>query len=182
MTPTFDNSIPAQIAMLRRKFLRTLFATALAGWSRRVVASPTAHMFDGLCYGPFREGQSPITGVYPSEHQVREDLGLLGTLTGAIRTYGVDQVLHRIPEFCDDANLACYPGACVDNVYADQSQVDALKSIGLQSLASTRGLVVGNEFLYRHNNPAAKIQLIDWIHEVKNSTGMAVGAAEQLHI
>lgn len=144
--------------------------------------APTAHLFHGLCYGPFREGQSPETGTFPTEAQVRQDLDLIKTLTGVIRTYGVDHILSRIPEFCHDSGLGCYPGAWVDNTPADQSQVDALKVIGLQERPTTRGLVVGNEFLHRHNSTAARDRLIAWMQEVRNSTGMPVGAAEQWHV
>ena len=28
----------------------------------------------GLCYSPFRDGQSPVTGVYPTRQEIVEDL------------------------------------------------------------------------------------------------------------
>ena len=53
----------------------------------------------GLTYGPYREGQDPDWGPYPSDDQIKEDLGILTAVVGNIRTYGSDHNLENIPRF-----------------------------------------------------------------------------------
>lgn len=137
--------------------------------------------FRGLCYGPFRDGQSPEWGVYPSESQIRDDLtNKIVYLAPKIRTYGNENILYRIPEFCRDAGVECYAGAWVDNTSEDNNQVARLIQIGKLGYATTKALIVGSEFLYRH--PGMESQLISWVNQVKSQTGKLVSANEQWHI
>jgi exo-beta-1,3-glucanase (GH17 family) len=144
-------------------------------------AEATNKPFRGLCYGPFREGQSPEWAVYPTEAQIRDDLtNKLVFLTGKIRTYGNENILFRIPEFCRDAGIDCYPGAWVNNVSEDTNQINRLIQIGKTNYPTTKGLVVGSECLYR--NPGMENQIISWVNQVKAATGKPVSVNEQWHI
>ncbi|MBA4388242.1 MAG: hypothetical protein C0404_09690 [Verrucomicrobia bacterium] len=146
-----------------------------------LAAEPIYKPLKGGCYGPFREGQDPTLGIYPSEAQVKDDIARLKNIVPKIRTYGTENILYRIPEFCKDAGLYCYPGAWVDEVAGDAAQLTNLVGIGILNYATTKALVVGNEYLYRHGANEAK--LIGWLREVKAATGgKPVAASEQWHI
>ena len=43
---------------------------------------------NGVCYGPYRDGQSPDSGINPSEQELRADLELLAPRWGMLRMYG----------------------------------------------------------------------------------------------
>jgi len=137
--------------------------------------------FRGLCYGPFRQGQSPMLGIYPSESQVKDDLtNKVCYLAKQIRTFGDENVLFKIPGFCNQFGIDCYPSAWIDNVAEDVNQVNRLVQIGNSNYPTTKALVVGTEFLYRH--PSMESTLTNYIKQVKNSTGKQVTACEQWHI
>ncbi|MFW5847238.1 MAG: glycosyl hydrolase family 17 protein [Nanoarchaeota archaeon] len=133
----------------------------------------------GICYSPFRDGQQP-GGETPSEEEVRKDLDIVKSMSPKIRTYGTEDILFRIPEFCKDIEIDCYPGAWIDNASTDDEQISNLITIANKGYRTTKGLVVGNEFLYR--NPDSKQKLIDYINQVKSSTTNLVTTAEQWHI
>jgi len=50
-------------------------------------AIPTEQL-KGMAYSPFREGQSPEQGIYPTLSEVRQDMSLLNLVSNGIRTYG----------------------------------------------------------------------------------------------
>jgi exo-beta-1,3-glucanase (GH17 family) len=169
----------------RREFIRLAGAGAAAmmilGCGNETEATqPPYKPLDGLSYSPFRPNQSPILGKYPSETEVRNDLQMLKNIAPKIRTYGTENILYRIPEFCRDAGIDCYPGAWIDDVQWDDQQVADLVSIGNLGYSTTKKLVVGNEFVYRR--PSSKPKLLNYISQVRQATGMQVGAAEQWHI
>lgn len=137
--------------------------------------------FFGLCYGPFRQGQNPNYGIYPSEAEIREDItNKLVYLATSIRTYGNESTLYKIPEFCNSANLECYPAAWIDNYSEDTNQVARLIQIGNAGYSTTKGLIVGTEFLWR--NGSSESTLVGYINQVKAATGKQVTANEQWHI
>ena len=67
-----------------------LFTGLWALYNRPVSAPDWPEQISGFSFSPFRVGQSPMTGVYPSDEQIRADLELLSQQTDNIRTYSVD--------------------------------------------------------------------------------------------
>lgn len=51
---------------------------------------------NAICYSGYREGQSPDTQVYPSVHQIREDLQLLHGYWKALRLYDCSEHAERV--------------------------------------------------------------------------------------
>ena len=66
-----------------------------------------------ICYSGFREGQSPITGIFPSYDEVREDLYILEKEWKYIRLYDSDQLSETVLEIIksDELDLKVMLGA-----------------------------------------------------------------------
>lgn len=142
-------------------------------------AEETFKPFWGICYGPFREGQAP-GGAYPTESEIREDMARNQRMAGNFRIYGLENTLYHIPAVAEELGMGCYPGAWIDNVAGDTQQVQWLMSMAASNFPTTKGLVVGNEFLYR--NPGSFSTMTNYLRMVKSMTSKPVGAAEQWHI
>ena len=68
-----------------------LILTALAWWlpnreQAGEVPLPTDR-FNSVSFAPFRPGQSPLRGVFPSAAEVEADMALVAPRVRAIRTY-----------------------------------------------------------------------------------------------
>ncbi|MCB9359506.1 hypothetical protein H6503_06255 [Candidatus Woesearchaeota archaeon] len=164
-----------------RRFLSLSGAVLLAAaFLNLVFADLSSKPFQGFCFGPFRTGQSPETGSFPSEAQIRQDLDIIKQLSPKIRTYGVDRILGNIPGYCKDIGLDIYPGTWINNASYDAANIQLLIDVGNQNNDNIKGLVVGNEYLYR--NSSSLNTLIAHINNVRNQTGRPVGASEQWHI
>jgi len=169
--------------MRTQSTLPLLFAVAAAGAIPALAGTDDwSHFAPAFCYGPFQGEQSPETQTFPTDEQVLADLEILNDLCATIRTYGVDPdtVMQRIPAHADTRGLTIYPGCWIDNQSWDQTQIDSLIAVGNSGLANIEGLVVGNEFLYRH--PASAATLIARVNEVRDATGQPTGASEQWHV
>jgi exo-beta-1,3-glucanase (GH17 family) len=58
-----------------------------------------------ICYSGFREGQSPITGIFPSREQVKEDLYILKDHWKFIRLYDCDKLSETVLEIIKTEGL-----------------------------------------------------------------------------
>lgn len=71
----------------------------------------------GLCYSPYRDGQNPDWGPYPSEKEIETDIGILDPIVNHIRTYGSDHNSENIPRFIKERgsnikiNAGCWLGS-----------------------------------------------------------------------
>jgi exo-beta-1,3-glucanase (GH17 family) len=133
----------------------------------------------GLCYGAFRDGQSP-GGAHPSRAEIREDLKILRGFTRRIRTYSVSEAEQQIPLLAGRTGIAAYAGAHIDlDAAANAEETERL--IRACKAARCAGLVVGNEVLLHEK--LLVDQLIEVIRRVKNDPrvvreGMRVGYAD----
>lgn len=140
------------------------------------VVDPTQKL-KGVCYGPFRDGENPDFGVFPTEQELREDIGFISNLTYSVRTYGVTGSLKVIPEFCEKAGLDCYPGAWISkNKKDNEKEIQSLIQLSSQNLACIKALIVGNEVLLRQD--LTEDEMIRYIAQVKASTDIPVTTAE----
>lgn len=134
----------------------------------------------GVCYGPFRNGQAP--GVaYPSVAEITEDLGRLSLLTESIRTYSSSSNLFHVARLCDRLGLDCYAGAWLstDSVQNARELAD-LTAIADAGYETTRGLIVGNETVLRGDMTTE--DLVTIITNVAEMTDIPVTTAEPWHI
>lgn len=128
-------------------------------------AEEEAKVIDGLCYGPFREGQEPPGGPYPTEEQIRQDLRLISKLTSTIRTYGNDDILDSIPRWCPDYGIDCWACAFISgNTSTDLPAISKLIQLANENHSTTKGLIVGNEAVSgNHIDTEGLIYYIDMV-------------------
>ena len=145
-----------------------------------VKASPALTVIeklDGVCYGPSRDGEDPTDGILPSEQALQEDIRLISKLARSVRTYGTTGSLEKIPQFCQEAGLDCYPGAWISkNREQNQKEIQSLIRLAGKGFSSTKALVVGNEMLLRQD--LSEDELIAYIRKVKQETKLSVATAE----
>ncbi len=110
--------------------------------------SPGLGTLWGICYGPFRPGQSPRIGVYPSEEEVAEDLAILAGRVERIRLYSSTHIHREIPRLAADAGLRCWAQAWLDqDAASNEEEIEALIAVGQEGHAEV--LIVGSEVLLR---------------------------------
>ena len=162
-----------------RRFALLIAAVWLVPASAAAPARLAPPKLWGLCYGAFRDGQSP-GGVYPSTAEIREDLKILRDFTHRIRTYAVSEAEQQILLLARRASLAAYAGAHIgSDTAANAGETERL--IRACEAARCAGLVVGNEVI-RSGDPLLG-ELTQWIRNVKNDPrvireGMRVGYAD----
>lgn len=145
----------------------------------RVKGNP--QKISGICYGPFRDGQDPNSGIFPTEEELREDITLISKLSNSVRTYGITESLNMIPQICQDVGVDCYPGAWISkDVAANEKEIQSLIQVANKNLSHVKGLVIGNEVLAEGD--LAEEELIGYIMEVKEKTNIPVGTAESWSI
>ncbi len=135
----------------------------------------------GVCYSPFRTGQSPLLGRYPTQTHIKEDLQFARRAAGAIRLYGNERTLRTIPALCAEIGLPCYPAVFLTGDAAvDDPLVAALIQTAQKSFPTTRALIVGNETLLF--NRLSKKELKTRLRQVRRSVSVPVTTAEPWHI
>lgn len=177
----------------------------LVGWTLAPENNAKRHDYAfqevmGFSYSPFRPGQSPITGKYPSAQEIDEDLRLLARHTTHIRTYGSTKGLELIPAIARKHHLRVTAGAWLDrNTEQNEKEIDALIRVA-NANANVDALMVGNEVILRGdfhkdlpktateeeklaNEKQAVQRLIGHIKKVRESTyGKLVTTAEPPHV
>lgn len=132
-----------------------------------------------VCYSPFRDGQSPDSGIYPSETEIREDLTLLKPSVTAVRTYGVTHGLERIPAIAKELGIRCLAGAWISaDPNANQQEVHNL--IAVAQAGQAEKVAVGSEVLLRHD--LSKQELIVLVQQVKQQVSVPVSTGEVYQI
>lgn len=133
----------------------------------------------GICYSPFRAGQKPGES-YPTVAQINADLSLIADDTTAIRTYHVDETLFDIASDCNTLNIDCYVGGWISgNPVEDQNTISDLIAIANENYATTKALIVGNEYVYGDmSDPLRKPYLLSLIQQVKSQVDIPVSTSE----
>jgi exo-beta-1,3-glucanase (GH17 family) len=142
------------------------------------VAPESDPVFAGIGYSPFRDGQNPDSGPYPTLEQIGQDLDILSSLVLCpyfnqgdvthIRTYGADHNLEKIPQVIQEkgsplwVNAGCWLSG---NLGANETSLTALIDEA-NRFANVTTVTVGNE---TQPSPLLTEQiLIEYIHRVKN--------------
>jgi exo-beta-1,3-glucanase (GH17 family) len=145
-------------------------------------ANPDYKPLHGVCHGPFRQGQSPETGTFPSEAQVRQDIQIVSDMAKVNRTYGNDNILFDIPRFCNDVGLDCYVGSWIsDDAVWNQGVVNRLIQVSDANYPTTKALLVGNEYLLWRPH-SAETNIINLINQTKLYTDLPVSTAETYNV
>lgn len=133
-------------------------------------------VFPGMDYTPWGT-QYPLCFTYPpSQNNVTRDMAVLSQLTNVVRLYGTDcnqteMVLHAIDRL-QLTDMKLWMGVWVDtNQTTTDRQLDQMYKIlaDTQDLTIFKGVIVGNEALYRAGEDKAQSEqeLIDILTDVK---------------
>ncbi|MHB1356919.1 MAG: glycoside hydrolase family 17 protein [Anaerolineae bacterium] len=138
----------------------------------------------GVSYSPYRDGQSPDTGPYPTLDEIRQDIGILSTTLlcpyhsqGAInevRTYGSDHNFEKIPELILEqgssvkVNAGCWLGSNLD---VNETLLAALITEANQNVNVVR-VTVGNET--QQFGTITEQRLIEYMQRVKSQVPQRV--------
>lgn len=134
----------------------------------------------GLAFSPFRQGQSPETGVFPSSSEVRADLHLAAGMTHQIRTYTVAGVQGEIPALARGLPLSITLGAWLDR-HPDANAAEITRLIAIADKSpNVQSVMVGNETILRRDLTPA--ELIAYIEQVKKAVHVPVSTAEPWHV
>lgn len=144
-------------------------------------------MGQGICYGPYRDGQRP-GGPRPTVAQLREDLGLLRGRWSLLRLYASDaptpQVLALIHE--EGLPFKVLLGAWIAPEAragaaraANQAQVDDAVRLANAYPGLVIGLVVGNETQVSWSGHKVEPEvLIGWLRHARQGTAVPVSTAD----
>jgi exo-beta-1,3-glucanase (GH17 family) len=144
----------------------------------RQPASPSSYV-RGMAYGPFREGQSPELGIYPTLPEVEQDMSLLRIVANGIRSYGC-QHLETVVTATQEISLPLTLGAWLSgDAEADRAEIEC--AVGqAQANAHITSLVVGNESVLRGQLTVTEV--CSYTQEVRERTGLPVTTAEPWHV
>lgn len=175
--------------MTRRDFLKGAgvaalgLATGLGGCGGSVVLPPPLPPMPprpvterGVCYGPFRPGQDPDWGPYPTAAQIAEDMPTIAQETDLVRIYGSNDYL--VPAITEGRKNGVWVavGAWIyyDSAVNDE-QLNALIRLA-NAHANVHSAVVGSEVLRRGD--ITKDELKAFIREVKSAVSCPVTTAD----
>ncbi len=132
---------------------------------------------NSFSYAPFREGQSPITKIYPTEAQIDDDLKLLSSKTHTIRTYSSLDGMESVPATAKKYGLKIIQGAWLSSTDKNNAAEIAqlIKAANEYPDVITR-VIIGNEVLLRGELKIDK--LIDYIRQVKKAIKQPVSYAD----
>lgn len=168
-------------------FLRLIAAVLVAGiaaaaawWiaDRPVpVTAEWSKPLSSMSFAPYRRGESPITGVYPTQAEVEEDMKILVGRTRGIRTYTVHEGLESMPALAEKYGLKLTLGCWLGRDLAkNENEITALIEQANAHPESVQRVMVGNEVLLRGD--LTPEQLIGYIRRVKAAIRQPVSTAD----
>ncbi|MCP1641877.1 glycosyltransferase [Pseudomonas citronellolis] len=160
--------------------LAALLTGVWALYNRPVSAPDWPESISGFSFSPFRLDQSPQSGRFPSDEEIRSDLELVSRMTENIRTYSTKGSLSDIPFLAEEYGMRVSLGIWIS---ADEAENEAEIARGIEIANRSRSVVrviVGNEALFRRE--VTKDQLIGYLDRVRAAVKVPVTTAEQWHI
>jgi exo-beta-1,3-glucanase (GH17 family) len=133
---------------------------------------------NSLSFAPFREGQGPVQGIFPSIEQIDADLSLMGKTTHNIRTYAsAEGNMPAIPDLAKKHGVTLLQGAWLGSV-KEKNKIEIAELIRSANAHPdvVKRVIVGNEVLLRGDLPAD--QIIQYIREVKKAVKQPVSYAD----
>ncbi len=141
-----------------------LLAGVLAGawWlaNRPAEAGPAiaGGKLESVSFAPYRPGQSPLAGVFPSAAEVDGDLALLAPHVNGVRTYAAVEGNYDVAGLAAKHGLKLWQGIWLG---ADRAQNAREIAAGIAEANRYPGtvdrVVVGNEVLLRRDLPVAEL-------------------------
>ncbi len=132
-----------------------------------------------VSFAPFREGESPLTEVFPTAEEIDEDLRLLSTETHTIRTYASTRGLTDVAAMAQKYGLNVIQGAWIGGMTMaeeNQAEINQLIKVANQYPDVIKRVIVGNEVLLR--GELKPEQLLQYIRQVKKAVKQPVSYAD----
>jgi exo-beta-1,3-glucanase (GH17 family) len=127
---------------------------------------PPGGKLQSVSFAPFRDGQSPLTMVYPTKAQIEEDLKVLKDEVMSVRTYTSREGLEHVPELARKYGIKVMQGAWIGSKpILNEEEVLAQIRLANQYPDVIDKVIVGNEVLLRNDRTVD--QLIEYIRYVK---------------
>jgi exo-beta-1,3-glucanase (GH17 family) len=162
-------------------FLMVITVNGLCSWLNNLPQDAGPDVPNGkissFSFAPFREGQSPLTKVYPTTEQIDEDLRLLADQTHTIRTYASLDGMEGVPALARQYGLKMIQGAWIGiDPKGNQAEVDQLIKSANEYPDVIKRVIVGNEVLLR--GELEPEQLLHYIRQVKRAVKQPVSYAD----
>lgn len=172
-----------KISRLILFFLLIIAVNGLLSWLSNLPQDAGPDVPDGkissVSFAPFREGQSPLTEVFPTAEEIDEDLRLLSTETRTIRTYASTRGLTDVAAMAQKYGLHVIQGAWIGGMTMaeeNQAEIDQLIKVANQYPDVIKRVIVGNEVLLR--GELEPEQLLQYIRQVKKAVKQPVSYAD----
>ncbi len=138
-------------------------------------------VFNYVSFSPYREGQDPVAGKYPTPEEIMDDLRFLKDKTKGIRTYSSLDGMEFIPGMATRLGYEVTAGAWIDGRYErNEDEIHNLILNANRYPATIKRVLVGNETLYRTD--LSPQEVIDYIDRVRAAVRVPVGTAEPWHV
>ncbi|CAO3415703.1 glycoside hydrolase family 17 protein [Azospirillum doebereinerae] len=138
---------------------------------------PPGGKLRSVSFAPFRDGQSPLTQVFPSVAQIEEDLAALAPQVAGIRTYTSLEGLEVVPELARRHGLQVTMGAWLSSKTAkNEAEIASLIDLANRYPDVITRVIVGNEVLLRRE--LTPEQVTGYIDRVKAAVKQPVSYAD----
>ncbi|WP_448192456.1 glycoside hydrolase family 17 protein [Azospirillum sp. sgz301742] len=139
--------------------------------------APPGGKLKSVSFAPFRDGQSPLTRVYPSTEQIEEDMQALSAQVAGIRTYTSLEGLEVVPELAKKHGLQVTMGAWLSSkLDKNEAEVASLISLANRYPETITRVIVGNEVLLR--GELTPEQITGYLRRVKAAIKQPVSYAD----
>ncbi len=136
-----------------------------------------AGRLNSVSFAPFRDGQSPLTGQFPSAAEVEQDLVLLAPHARAIRSYAALGGDYDLPVMAGAHGLKLWLGIRLGGDLAQNArEIAAAIATANRHPETVERVVVGNEVLLRRDLPPG--DLIAAIDQVRAAVKQPVTYAD----
>lgn len=149
----------------------------VAGWPKPAGPDVAGGRLQSLSFAPYRPGQSPFTGVFPSEAEVAADIALLAPYVHTLRTYAAIEGKYEVAALAERAGLRLWQGIWLGGDRAQNArEIAAAIDVARRHPAVVDRVVVGNEVLLRRDLPVG--ELIAAIDQVRAAVPQRVTYAD----
>ena len=130
-----------------------------------------------VSYSPFRRGQNPNDGIYPTKAEIESDIVQLADYVSNIRIYSGSFGMGDIPGLAKKHGLTVWLGAWLDsNHETNQAEITALIDLANRYPQTITRVIVGNENIHRLD--ITLNQLREYLIQVKDSVAQPVSYAD----
>jgi exo-beta-1,3-glucanase (GH17 family)/cellulose synthase/poly-beta-1,6-N-acetylglucosamine synthase-like glycosyltransferase len=151
-----------------------------AGLNRPLHVPSWSGAIQGVSFSPYREGENPLTGKFPSDQEIDSDLALLQTRVGAVRTYSTTQGVEDVPALAAKYGLEVTAGAWLDKrKQLNELELDSLVGMVRRYPNITR-VLVGNESILRGDVTVP--EMIQYLRRARSQIEVPVSTAEPWHV